>query len=678
VRRQTLDSFDLIVVDDVSTDGSESVVCEWLETNASRFGGVQLVRHMKNSGPMVTRNTAIELSGTRYCFFLDADNQLYPRCLEQCVEAANESSAAVVYPILEVFGGRSELLNRDLWNPQRFAEGNYIDTMALVRRDVLVAVGGYSMMQIPGWEDYELWCKLIEAGHHGVRVQEILARYRFHGGSLMRTLTNEPRKFGSMMKEIKELHPWLSFPVPSHESSWSTKKVHWFRRVVGAFGISKWTTAHSWRRARPRHQPAKRSPALDQIVEKGCFDLSFYLDTYPDVARAGVDPKQHFLSWGFRERRASCSAEQVTKFLKVVAQDPKSSGWSDYLVPDVRATQGAPPPLNIGVYTSSKGSFFIEEMRDLLVEAFRRCGCEAHALNENSERPPTMTDDFVVAPHEFFVLGRGPARANDTFLRNAMVLNTENLPTTMRALPFLEQARVILDMNPQSAAVLRYLGIPAHFLPLGHLENYRPMNSRTRLPDDPALAALPRQIRSLDTSEDLPLAERPVDIMFIGTLSERRQTLFARFAPSFHKYRCFFHISSPVLPTAPTTDGMHVAAATGMSRVSKILLNIHRDEIPRFPWHRMVFQGFWQKTLVITEPCHEVPGFQPGVHYLSCDDSEMPQLIDWILNTEEGRDKAEQIRLQAFSTLSTQFVLRHHLRHLIDNVILDRDDRDYG
>ena len=51
--------------------------------------------------------------------------------------------------------------------------------MALVRHSAWESVGGYS--HIPGgWEDFDFWCKLIDADYHGVLCPQVLATYRLH------------------------------------------------------------------------------------------------------------------------------------------------------------------------------------------------------------------------------------------------------------------------------------------------------------------------------------------------------------------------------------------------------------------------------------------------------------------------------------------------------------------
>ena len=102
-----------------------------------------------------------------------------------------------------------------------------------------------------------------------------------------------------------------------------------------------------------------------------------------------------------------------------------------------------------------------------------------------------------------------------------------------------------------------------------------------------------------------------------------------------------------------------------MAQRSKIHLNIHRDDVTYFEWHRMVLLGIWQKALMVTEPCFKVPGLNPGEHYFEGDISELPDAIEWFLETEEGMREAEKMRNRAYETLCRLY----DFRVIIDGVI---------
>ena len=98
----------------------------------------------------------------------------------------------------------------------RLAGGNYIDAMALLRTARLRAVGGYTRMSVAGWEDYDLWCRLAERGWRGLRVPEILARYRTHGASMLNTTTRRRDRAAALIDEMRRRHPWLTITVERH------------------------------------------------------------------------------------------------------------------------------------------------------------------------------------------------------------------------------------------------------------------------------------------------------------------------------------------------------------------------------------------------------------------------------------------------------------------------------
>ncbi len=206
VREQTLDPLHLIVVDDHSTDDSADVAARWLDGHGKRFAEFRLLKHRSNQGLARTRNTAFAHSKTPFVFVLDADNTLYPRCLERLLAALQNCSASFAYGIARTFGEANGLTNYTPWNPKHFAVNNTVDAMALLRKSDWEKVGGYSTdMPVMGWEDFDLWFKLARRGGWGMLVPEVLTRYRVHSTSMLRAVTN-PR--------VSQLWPHLRATYP--------------------------------------------------------------------------------------------------------------------------------------------------------------------------------------------------------------------------------------------------------------------------------------------------------------------------------------------------------------------------------------------------------------------------------------------------------------------------------
>ena len=142
-------------------------------------------------------------------FILDADNELRPRCLEALQGALEHSQAAFAYSIIERFGEDQGLSGYEAWSPDLLAQGNYIDAMAMLRRETWARVGGYRAMRTPGWEDFDFWCRCVEADLQGVLLPEILCRYRVHARSMLKTSTDTLGNHLRVCHELREAHPWV-------------------------------------------------------------------------------------------------------------------------------------------------------------------------------------------------------------------------------------------------------------------------------------------------------------------------------------------------------------------------------------------------------------------------------------------------------------------------------------
>jgi hypothetical protein len=308
----------------------------------------------------------------------------------------------------------------------------------------------------------------------------------------------------------------------------------------------------------------------------------------------------------------------------------------------------------IHLHVNALGNYFFYEMRDLLAAGLEELGFSVQ-LHDESEgfRGP---DDWhiIVAPHEFFYLGEGIGWGERPLPAKLILINTEQ-PSTQwfqRGARFFPRAAAIWDVDYLSSQRLFHKGYPCRYLPLGYLPEFPPFQKVQQLPFHYGTCLLEPHIRSR-TSLTEPLAARPLDIVFFGNPTVKRQQFYAAAAPVLAKYRCFIHFSDGSKPLlAGKTTYMDTPTVLGLVQRSRILLNIHRDQDLYFEWQRIVLQGIWQRTLVLSEPCSPAPPFRPGMDFVEADLKAFPEKLDYFLSTPEGQLEAQVIANEGFRTLT--------------------------
>jgi glycosyltransferase involved in cell wall biosynthesis len=198
VQAQTTSSFEVIVVDDGSTDATAAVL-ERIAADQPRI----TVISQRNAGPSAARNTAIDRAAGAYLTFLDSDDLLMPPYLE-AVEASFATDSAVglvhvrAWVIDEAGGGR---VRRAVWPPPGYvtgsgaepdqpaeavvalAAGNYVGAVQTARRAAVERAGGLDR-DLHQAEDYDLWLRIAIAGFRVVMAPGTLAVIRNRSGSL--------------------------------------------------------------------------------------------------------------------------------------------------------------------------------------------------------------------------------------------------------------------------------------------------------------------------------------------------------------------------------------------------------------------------------------------------------------------------------------------------------------
>jgi hypothetical protein len=251
--------------------------------------------------------------------------------------------------------------------------------------------------------------------------------------------------------------------------------------------------------------------------------------------------------------------------------------------------------------------------------------------------------------------------------QDLVLLNTEQPQTRWFAscLPHLLSSPLVFDLNWQTAVMLRMLGINAYFLPLGWDERHAASLPRAHVRVRPPLLGMSPAERRLPKTDNW--ADRPIDVLFVGTLSPRRSRIFARAARELAHYRCFIHLPPIVRPIiAGSDDSLDARDMSDLCRRAKIVLNIHRDELAYCEWHRVIFQAMRQGALVVTEPMMRVPGFTPGREFIAAEIRQIPQVIALLLGGKAGARRAAGIAARGRDALRRRFPAEKIARCTLD------------
>lgn len=102
---QTYKQFELLLIDDGSTDGS-AVICD---EYAREHDNVKVI-HKQNGGVSSARNKGIDIAEGDYIMFVDADDYVSPTMCENLVSYTDESTDIIISGFIEVFGKKQETI----------------------------------------------------------------------------------------------------------------------------------------------------------------------------------------------------------------------------------------------------------------------------------------------------------------------------------------------------------------------------------------------------------------------------------------------------------------------------------------------------------------------------------------------------------------------------------------
>lgn len=202
LKRQTLQDFEVILIDDGSDDPHTLRLLALLACLTT----VQVLRQV-NAGPGAARNRGICQARGRYICCLDADDCLAATYLEKCaVILESDQGVRLAQGWIRFFGTKEgDHRTYDL-NPGLLRFVNHLGVSAMFYREDWLRVGGFSEDRQLLYEDWDFWMRLAELGIRSKIIREPMLFYRKHRESRL-IQANRSARFNKIL--LREKHPRL-------------------------------------------------------------------------------------------------------------------------------------------------------------------------------------------------------------------------------------------------------------------------------------------------------------------------------------------------------------------------------------------------------------------------------------------------------------------------------------
>lgn len=185
VQRQTYKNWEMIIVDDCSTDNTANIVIE----KATSDTRVSFIRLNQNSGPAKARNAGIEKVVGKYMTFLDADDLWFPEFISTSIEAIIKNQVFFVFSSYRRANEELEFVYSDFIVPKKVTYTDILKSNSISCLTAFIDIEKLGKKQMPDIfkrQDMGLWLQYLKEIPFAFGIQKPMAIYRIRENSLSR------------------------------------------------------------------------------------------------------------------------------------------------------------------------------------------------------------------------------------------------------------------------------------------------------------------------------------------------------------------------------------------------------------------------------------------------------------------------------------------------------------
>lgn len=206
---QTFRDWELIIIDDGSTDNTKEIVAKY----SSKDPRISYYSLPAGSGPGAARNYGVQKATSDLICISDSDDLSLPERLEETVRELEKTGVDVVYGNLQITNmdnGEEQIRKSSDFSLDLLKRVNIVpNPTAAFRKSVFVENGGYDQ-DLRTSEDYDLWLKLALSGRKFLHIDKILVHMYVHPGSTTKSTAAEIRK-----DNLRKVRQRYGLPTPT-------------------------------------------------------------------------------------------------------------------------------------------------------------------------------------------------------------------------------------------------------------------------------------------------------------------------------------------------------------------------------------------------------------------------------------------------------------------------------
>lgn len=207
IKNQTYEDWELIVIDDCSTDNTVEVVNQY-QLQDKR---IRLIRAEINGGVATARNLGLQVAKGDYIAFLDSDDLWKPEKLEKQLAFMQRHDCILSYTDFQHFDSVKGTLGKVIKCPKKMRANDILKNTTIGCLTVMVdkrKAGEFYMPNLKHTEDNCCWYHILEKGYTAYNVGEVLSLYRVGNSSLTKNKGKSARQQWDTYRE------YFRFPVP--------------------------------------------------------------------------------------------------------------------------------------------------------------------------------------------------------------------------------------------------------------------------------------------------------------------------------------------------------------------------------------------------------------------------------------------------------------------------------